>query len=194
MGYMPDKVRVEASLPIHMMLAVLLTGANCAPPDDMSSAEGVQFADRLRTDAEFAKSYEVFKTTRQLLQEASDAMLEGVFPATKRVSLLRRIERTHREAVYPYLAVDDPDPRKMGIIAYYLLQHLIDTGFLIVAEESALYQALDHMLPALSPWHGSTPSEEKEYERLNHSAQKQLRHVLRRLQAEGYYKGIPVPT
>lgn len=192
MTYMNDTMRVELSLPIHIMLAVLVTGANCAEPAPGATEHWQRFNERMK-DPKFAKSYEIFKQTKDLLVKACDEALDGIYPDNKKMSLLRRIERVHLEMVQPYLKADNPDPRKIGIIAFYLLQHLLDTEFLVLSDESPFMLALNHMLPALSPWEGSTPEEEQDYERLNKSAQKQVRRVLQHLQAEGYYKGIPLP-
>jgi hypothetical protein len=208
MSYLNDTMRVEMALPVHMMLAVLICGANCADPGPMPRNNGDlyylqsladwktkwrAFDTRLASDLEFAKTYRHFRETRRLLLEASAIPLEDLYFEKKRTSLTNRIQRTHLEVVAPYLKGDDPDPRKIGIIAYYLLQHLVDTNVLIVPEDSAFGQALAVMLPALSPWEGSTDQEVEDYERLNRSAQKQVRKVVQQLQIAGYYEGIPLP-
>jgi hypothetical protein len=208
MSYLNDTMRVEMALPVHMMLAVLCSGANCADPGPMPKNNGDlyylrrlsewkvnwhRFEARLAENPDFAHSYKIFRETRQLLVEACDIPLEDLSPERKRNAVLKRIERTHLEVVAPYLKTDDPDPRKIGIIAYYLLQHLIDTNVLIVPEDSAFGQALEIMLPALSPWEGATDSEVEDYDQLNRSAQKQVRRVLRHLQSAGYYEVIPLP-
>jgi hypothetical protein len=144
-------------------------------------------------DAEFAHSYRIFQRTRQLLVDACEIPLEDLYFERKRHSLLKRIERTHIEAVAPYLKTDDTDPRKIGIIAFYLLQHLVNTNVLIVPEDSAFGKALEIMLPALSPWEGATDQEVEDYDRLNRSAKKQVRRVVQHLQSAGYYEGIPLP-
>lgn len=206
--YMNDTMRVEMSIPAHMMLAVLLSGANCADPGpapgnhwspttkaaiEKWKADWAEHNHKVETDPEFARSYETFRQTKQLLLEACNEALKGVYPPQKELSLLRRIERVHREVVEPFITTDKPDPRKIGIVAYYLLQHLVDTELLIVPEESSFGQALDNMLPALSPQANSSPEEDAEYEALNRSAQKQVCRILQKLQTEGYYKGIPLP-
>ena len=207
--YISDLMRVEMSIPAHMMLAVLLSGANCADPgpaprnhwsptskaaEDKWKADWAEHKRKVATDPNFAKSYEVFKTTKTLLLDACSEALKGVYPPNKELSLMRRIERVHKELVEPYLKTDKPDPRKIGIIAYYLLQHLVDNEFLIVPEESSFGKALDHMLPALSPSEDSSPEEDADYEALNRSAQKQVCKIFQKLQSEGYYRGIPLPV
>lgn len=147
---------------------------------------------RLASDPEFAKSYETFKETKSLLMEACQDALADL-PKKKEMSLLRRIERVHIELVQPYLKKDKADPRKIGIMAYYLLQHLVDTNTIIVPEDSAFGLALNHMLPALSPPEDATEKEDADYEALNRSAKKQVRKIVERLQNEGYYLGIPLP-
>lgn len=204
MNHMTDTMRVEMSLPVHIMLAVLLSGANCAEPptvpEDKSQA-GIQkwkndwdhFNKRMETDQVFRSSYEIFNKTKALLLEASAEAVKDVYPPRKQASLLRRIERLHHESIDTFLKVDKPDPRKIGIVAFYLLQHLVDTETLIVPEESSLGKALDYMLPALSPREGSSEQEIEDYENLNRSARKQVRKMIYNLQNQGYYRGIPLP-
>jgi hypothetical protein len=202
MTYMTDTMRVELSLPVHIMLSVLLCGANCAePPARPDPKIGIQtwlddwkrFNDRLATDKVFAASYKTFQATKNDLMAACEEALVGVHPDKKQLSLLRRIERVHLEIVEPYIRGDNPDPRKIGLVAFYLLQHLVETQTLIVPEDSHFGKALDHMLPALSPWEGSTDQEIQDYENLNRSARKQVRKILLHLQAEGYYRGLSLP-
>lgn len=168
MSYMSDTMRVELALPAHMMLGVLVVGA---------------------TERETPE----FKRTRDLLIKACEIPMQGLFGPKEKMKILRRIERVHLDMVKPYLQTDNPDPRKIGIIAYYVIQHLLDTGMLIIDEASDFGRALDVMLPALSPWEGSTAEEVKDYDNLNRSARKQVRRVFQHLQAEGYYVGISLP-
>jgi hypothetical protein len=199
MAYLNDTQRVEMSIPAHMMLAVLLSGANVADPgpkpDTSSWNAYIQwqnawqvFNENLK-DPEFAKAYEIFKQTKELLLKACESPVIDVYPEKKRISLLRRVERIHSEVMAPYLK-KEPDARKLGLIAYYLLNQLVETSYLIIPEESPFGQALETMLPALSPWEGSTPQEIKDYEALNASAEKQSKKILKDLQTAGYYLGI----
>lgn len=203
MTYMSDTMRVEMSLPVHIMLGVLVSGANCAepPPRPDVKTGGVtawlndwdRFNNRLATDTEFKLSYRTFQHTKNLLLASLSEALDGVGSQKKHSSLLRRMERVHHEMINPYIQTENPDPRKIGIIAFYLLQHLVDTGTLLVPEDSSLAKALEHMLPALSPWEGSTEEEVKDYDALNRSARKQVRKILHHLQTQGYYQGISLP-
>ncbi|MER9436657.1 hypothetical protein NKJ04_17340 [Mesorhizobium sp. M0618] len=193
MSYMNDTQRVELSLPVHVMLSVLICGANCAEPRVQDKAAWDAFNERLATDQKFAESHKTFQRTKLLLIKACNEAIAGVYPEKKQMSLLRRIERVHMDMVEPYVKDDNPDPRKIGIIAFYLLQHLVDTGTLIVPEDSSFGKALEHMLPALSPWEGSTEKEIQDYEHLNRSARKQVRRIMQHLQAEGYYRGLSLP-
>lgn len=192
------------SLPVHIMLSVLLSGANCAEPPTLPqdhSVEGIRawqnqwerHQSKLETDPQFAHSFKIFKETRDLLIQASNEALEGVYPPKKEMALLRRIERLHKEIAEPYTKGEEADPRKIGIIAFYLLQHLVETETLLVPEESSFGKALETMLPALSPAEGASDEEIVDYDRLNRSAQKQARKILKNLQKEGYYKDIPLP-
>lgn len=208
MTYMSDTMRVELSIPVHIMLAVLVSGANCADPGPQPfNTNDPRYMDefwswnsawanhkkKVETDPEFAKSYKVFMQTKTWLMEACEEALRGVYPEKKEMALLRRIERVHAEMVEPYVKTDSPDPRKIGIIAFYLLQHLVETETLLVPEDSPFGRALEYMLPALSPWEGSTEEEVRDYDNLNRSARKQVIKILRHLQNEGYYQGIPLP-
>ena len=167
MPYLNDTMRVEMSLPVHMMLAVLTSGVR--------------------------KKDQEYHQTRQHLLEASAEPIRDLYPHSKMHSVVRRIERLHREVVAPYMKDNEADPRKIGIMAYYLIQHLVDTELLIIPPESSFGKALDVMLPALSPWEGSTPEEVADFDRIDRSARKQIRKMLQALQAEGYYREIPLP-
>ena len=202
MAYVTDTMRVETSLPIHIMLSVLLSGANCADPghapNDVQKIpewrdKWLAHNKRLKGDDNYARSYETFKETKALLMEACKDALFDIYPMKKEISVLRRIERVHVEMVKPYIQDEKADPRKIGIIAYYLLQHLIDTNTMIIPEDSAFGLALNHMLPALSPPDDATAGEDAAYESLNKSARKQVRKIVQHLQNEGYYLGIPLP-
>lgn len=194
MSYINDVMRVELSLPAHIMLSVLIAGANCADPGIYGTpVEWMNFNHKLNSDPEFAKSYATFLKTKDLLMQACNEAIEDVSPVKKQISLLRRIERVHTLMVEPYVKDDNADPRKIGIIAFYLIQHLVDTHTIIVPEDSAFGEALSYMLPALSPWEGSTPAEVQEYEKINRSARKQVRKILFHLQEEGFYRGIYLP-
>jgi hypothetical protein len=191
MAYLSDTMRVEMSLPVHMMLCVLMSGANCADPGPKGSFEEWNAFHKRLLDDKFAASHKTFRETKALLVKACDEALEGLYPERKQRSLISRIERVHREAVEPYIKDKSVDPRKIGIMAFYLIQHLVNTGLLIIPEESSFGKALENMLPALSPWEGSTATEIQEYELLNKSARKAANKMLLRLQADGYYRGIP---
>lgn len=207
MAYLHDFQRVEMALPAHMMLAVLLAGANCADPglpkkkwslDEYGEWQRAwkRHNERVENDPEFAKSYEEFKRTKELLIEACDEPIRDLWPEKKRMSVLRRIEGLHARAVEPYLNVPieegevDHRVKKIGLIAYYLINRLVETSYLIIPETTAFGQALGVMLPALSPWSGATPTELAGYDALLAEAREQYSRVLKRLQLEGYYLGI----
>jgi hypothetical protein len=211
MAYLSDTMRVEMALPANIMLAVLLSGANAADPGPaptwdrrQSMAEhqrvhqkwkdSVEAHAKKRKDPVFEKAYSEFLITQQLLTVACFEPLQGLYPDRKVRSLMKRIERVHAEIIKPYINGNDPDPRKIGLIAYYLINSLVETEYLIIPEYSSFGRALDVMLPALSPWEGSTQQEIADYGRLNASAHKQFRHVLHQLQNSGYYLGLNPPS
>lgn len=202
MPYLNDTQRVEMSLPAHMMLAVLVVGANCADPGPPPLPRTMQswskwqhdwrdFKRKL-DDPVFANGYREFLRTKDLLAKACAEPLQDLLPR-KASSLLRRIETIHHQITVPYTKVKEPDPRKIGLITYYLINLLVETRYLIIPEDSAFGLALDVMLPGLSPWEGSTEAEIEAYEKLNKSAQKQLRTLIETLQRKDYYRELKIP-
>ncbi len=146
-----DRQRVELSLPIHMMLTVLITGANNPQADEVVEA-------------------------RLLLLEAAIEPLSGL-PPEHRLKLVRRIKRLHRDIMAPY-SREETKAAQVGLAAFYMLQAIADSGFLIVGEDSKLAKALELMLPAI----------ERQIDAdIEAIAQKQARDCLMRLQSLGYY-------
>jgi uncharacterized protein YcgL (UPF0745 family) len=199
------------ALPANMMLAVLTSGANSADPGLMQPQKAGETRTEYllrynawhaawiahgekRKDPHFDLAYLQFQKTKNLLTKACFEPLDDVYRPQKKHSLMRRIERLHLETVSPYLAVKEPDPRKIGLITFYLIDLLVSTSYLIIPEDSSFGQALEVMLPGLSPCEQSSQLEVRDYKLLNASAQNQLRHVLNRLQAQGYYLGLEIPT
>lgn len=213
MQYLNDTQRVEMALPAHMFMAVLLGGANCADPGPFEPRKRGEsreqyvrrhlahqtawkkHQERVENDTDFAKSYEIFKLTRSLLADAMDEPIKDIYPPKKRDSLLRRILGLHVELIKPYAPDDErTDPRKIGLLAYYMINELVSQEYLIIPPKTAFGQALDIMLPALSPWDGSSDKELADYQALNDSASCEYKEILRKLQQKDYYIGLQIPS
>jgi len=214
MNYLNDTQRVEMALPAHIMMAVMLAGAEYADPgpqpEPRTKADALQMPmkimkwrqawnehnKRLETDPVFKAGYDEFLATKALLVEAMDEPIQDVFPAKKRASLLRRIVLLHVKIIEPYTMLresgeDDTDPRKIGLIGYHMIQTLVDQEYLIIPEHSAFGQALEVLLPGLSP---QKDSDIPDYENLNFSAQKAVKKIFRALRNEKYYLGLHIPN
>lgn len=150
-----DRQRVEALLIPQMLAAMVMAGVN---------------------DTEHPDCIE----TQRLLAAASNEALRGLEPA-KRAQIERRMVRAHLEAVGPFLK-DGSRMDKLGMTQLYLLQAILEDDYLVLHEGSALSQALDLILPAIS--------HAMEIERLDASARKQSRKMLQALQAMGYFPGV----
>jgi hypothetical protein len=104
--------------------------------------------------------------------------------ADHRSKIIRRATRAFREVSAPYRR-DGACPTKFGMMAFYLLQRLVDDGMLVVGVASNLHAALDLILPNLEA------SADKA--RLAASAEKHADKLLRSLKALGYYRdAVPV--
>jgi hypothetical protein len=172
-----DRQRVELGLPAHMMLAVLIAGANVREPPPPSA------------DANTREAWGQFIETKKLLVAACGEPLTGLWPKKKELQIMKRTERLHAEIVEPYIDAG-AQVKKVGLIAFHLLQAMVLSEYLVVGEDSSMGKALEVMLPALSPWEGSTPKEVADFEAVNASAQKQSKKILAALQKQGYYVGV----
>ena len=151
---MTDRQRVELSLPIHIMFTVVTAGVR----DPQEEA--------------------VHRVKALLLAAATEPVAD--LQQVERNKILRRVERTHRDVVEPFMKAEAP-VSKVGLLCFYMLQWLVDAGYFVVGEESSFKQALDLLLPGLEHEVGSD---------IDHSAKKQARRCLSKLQALGYYQGV----
>ena len=155
MPRMTDRQRVEALLLPQMMLGVFIAGVSDPEAPDAIACK----AD---------------------LVAASEDALHGVDDKT-RSKLLRRMFRVHEAVTQPY-RIEDARVDKMGLIVYYLLSAVIDSGYMVMADGSHMSKAMDVMLPALEPAANIT--------KLDLSAQKAYRKLLYALQLDGYFQDV----
>lgn len=120
------------------------------------------------------------ETVKALLVRATGEPLQG-FNAATRAFVWKKVETVHEKAA---LALMMRDPVKDGMVLYYFLEtYLLKTGFLELQEGSAFAEAMRLVLPYLESFFAEAL--------LDASAQKQARHLLELLQAEGYYRDVP---
>jgi hypothetical protein len=197
-----DKRRTEILLPAHILLTVTLAGAEVRTPPkwfpvaflrkSYQTMARARRRFRLVTSADLLerrrlpyrqKSYATFLECRRLLEDTNLAVTHDLL-TDKRLQITRRVERLHMEIVKPYLATDDrrgSKVAKFGLVAFYLLQILVDEQWVVVPEDSDLQKALDLLLPGLE--HIAA------IEDVDRSAQKRARQAFQLLQKRGYYVG-----
>lgn len=154
---MNDRQRVEALLIPQMLSAMVMAGVN---------------------DTE----HENCKEVQRLLADCSNEVLRGLEPK-KRASIERRMVRAHIEAVAPFLT-EGARMDKLGLCQLYMLQTILEDGYLVLHEGSSLSRALDLIIPALDMAF--------EIKKLDDSAKKGARKMLSRLQNAGYFPGVSV--
>ncbi|MDQ0510916.1 hypothetical protein [Ancylobacter amanitiformis] len=152
--YLTDRQRAELCLPAHVMMGVLFAGV-------------------VEQDAEFTRAVELLKTAaREPITDLDDR---------KARKLLERVRRLHHQVVQPY-AGEGEDVAKFGLIAFFWIKMLVESGYFIFAEGSAIDEALRLYIGAIE--------HKAEEPRVVASAEKQARKMIRRLQAQGYYAGL----
>lgn len=151
-----DRQRVEVLLPAQMVLAIIIAGAGDRDAD--------------------------FDACKALLLTACKEPVADLTPAHQR-KVLNRATRLHREVSAPYTK-DGAEVSKLGLIVFYWLKAVVDSGYLVFAAGSAIDRAIDLFVPAIE--HAA------QVEAVDRSAQKQAVHMLRHLQRLGYYQGIGI--
>lgn len=96
----------------------------------------------------------------------------------------RRAVRALGGAMAPHIR-DGVEVGKVGLIVFFWIQALVESGYLVFAQGSAIDQALQLFMGAIEH-HADEP-------RRRASAEKQARKVLASLQAMGLYEGCIVP-
>lgn len=152
-----DRQRIELLLFPQMLLAMLIAGVEDA---------------KKGADQYLGAQTQLVEACRDALHGCDDR---------KRAKLLRRVDRVHLEVIDPYLK-DGVLMAKIGLMALYALQAVLDCDYLVLTEGSALSKALDHLLPALEHEMGG---------KLEASARKQAGKMICHLQTLGYFESVP---
>lgn len=150
-GRLTDRQRVERVLFPRMLLSVLVDGVETKDED--------------------------YYNCRKLLHAASDEALVGCAP-DKRIQLLRRALRVQLAITQPFLK-EGVDLAKIGLIEVYVLQRILELGYLELIEGSDFSQALEIFLAGVS----HVLNEPK----LDASAQKQANKMFVLLREQGYF-------
>ena len=122
----------------------------------------------------------VFIVTRQLLALAESEAILGV-PEKDCYKLSRRMLRAEQEVIGAYQK-EGASVAKVGLILYYLLSAMTECDYLTLHPGSPMDQALEKILPALEP--------SANIVRLDQSAKKASRKVLKHFQTLGYFRGV----
>lgn len=157
MVYVSDRELVEWILPAQFMLSVVLNGAV-----DLKDRETMRCIDLLR-------------------RAEVEPFAMSVVPYAKQQSLLRRSERVYIEASASYSG-DGLSVGKFGLVAYYWMRALVDSGYMYWRDDSAFQQAMELLLPCLVP--------HAEIEAVDLSAQRQAPKLHRHLQRLGYFQRV----
>lgn len=150
--------RIEAALPARMMYAVTKMDVFGFEPG--REAEGRADLERLRA----------------LLLRACMEPLEGL-PRKLAIVTSKQIDRLHAQVMSGY---DQTRADKMAAAIFYVLKDLTDTGYLELWEGSTVAQAAEIYVPMIEHVFDET--------KLDESAQKQAKRILRTLQTKGYYQ------
>lgn len=154
MAYISDTQRVEQILPAQFMLSVVLNGAVEPDPETIRCMTLLRKAER-------------------------EPIL--LLPVAKQNSLLRRGENAYVDASAAYSG-DGRSVGKFGLVAYYWMRALVDSGYLYWPDDSPFQEAMELLLPCLVP--------HAEIEAIDRSAQRQAPKLHRALQKLGYYQRV----
>lgn len=149
-----DRRRVEFALPA--VIAFNVIAAIVTDPGDEVAAEK---AARLRA---------------LVLKSCHDPLDGLTAPAAGKMA--RRIDRNAAEALK---AVDNPPADKLGMILFYALESLIETGALELIEGSTFAEAMNLLLPALDQAFAEPA--------LDASARKQAKRLLAHFKTKGFF-------
>ena len=151
------KEQIECALPARMMFAI-------ACSEVFVFVDGHEDQGRAELDK-----------MRGLLKVACIEPLRGM---KKNVAMVigKQIDRLHFQVMERY---DEHRADKVATAIYYFLKDLTDTGYLELWEGSSLAEAAALYLPMIEHVFGET--------KLDESAQKQSRRIMKDLQEKGYY-------
>jgi len=113
---------------------------------------------------------------RHLLKVASIEPLEGL---SRKIAMVvgKQIDRIHNDVMAEY---DKQRADKVATAIYYFLKDLTDTGYLELWEGSPVADAAEMYLPMIEHVF--------DQEKLDASAQKQAKRILKKLQDKGYFQ------
>lgn len=152
--YLSDKQRVELALPPCIMMGVVIAGVDESDPD-------------------FARACDLLKTAAR---EPVDDL-----PPRHAKKILERVRRAHKAAIEPYSG-DGEEVAKFGLIVFYWIKAMVESGYFVFAEGSAIDQALALYIEAIEH-KAAVP-------KIDASAQKQARKFIAGLQQQGLYQGL----
>jgi len=154
-----DRRARELLWPLYAMACVIQDGV---PKDQREEPDYVLFMDRLK------------------VAEAEIRALHGKSPKEWDKVVFSTM-RSVGDAVKTYVKAD-AEVGKVGLIVFYVLQVLVETGYLVYSEGSAVDDALRLYMGAID--------HHAEVEKKRRSAEKQAAHMLRTLQRLGYYRDL----
>lgn len=175
--FLNDRQRTELALPAHILLNVLMAGAEIREEPVKPEAEPDGLPKR-ETYAYKVKAYATYLECRDLLRRVLNEINQDL-PNDRRYKLLRRVERLNLKLAMPFIEAE-ARVEKFGLVAFYFLQHLVSDQHIVVGEDGDFQKALDLLLPGLE----HIAAEEK----VDRSAQKQARRAYQQIQREGYYR------
>lgn len=127
MPYVSDRQMTESVLPAHLMLSVVLNGA-----DDIEND-----ADAQRCIA--------------LLRDAANEPVAHLVGSKAKEKIWRRSERAYRDVSKAWTG-EGVAVGKFGLVVFYWLRALVDAGHLIMEDDSPFQQAMEILLPCLEPY------------------------------------------
>lgn len=155
-GYLSDRQRIELALPAHVMMGVII-----------ASVDGY--------DDDFKRCVELLKTAAcEPVNDLDDRRARKI---------QERVRKLHHVAVDPY-AGEGGDVGKFGLIAFFWIKSMVESGYFVFAEGSAIDEALKLYTAAIE--------RKAEEPKVVASARKQARELIGRLQAQGYYAELEV--
>ena len=152
---MNDRQRIEALLFPVWLLNIIHCGVNDKSTDD-------------------------YKRCVEILGTATEEALKGC-DDRKRAALLRRVARVHNAGTDDYRR-NNVHVDKIGLIALYTLQAILEADYLVLEEGTPLAAAITAIIDSLSDAFAEP--------RLDASARKHASKLLGQLQDEGYFWGI----
>lgn len=117
-----------------------------------------------------------------LIQAAEDCLSD--MQERKAVSLLRRTTRLLDDITSEYIA-EGVEVSKVALITFHFMRYIIEDGYLQYAEDSAFARSIGKFMEALE--HAA------EEPKVNASAIKQAKKMLKHCQREGYYGAVAIP-